>query len=245
MKIISVVVSLLFSSFGFASEDSVMLWAGFDTSMSAKDVLKKTQEMMETRKGEKIGLEIRYGEKDEKVTSLGYLTAYCSMTANRRLRIKGELATIKWCFDSIVTRKKIPSDNKLVFIQLRVDGPTTPPTYGLSFGEFYLNFYIAADKKYEETSISELLWPDRKEIHVPPNIEFVPDITKSQGSLFESEDVLIFLRPSYFTVSPFGFVHLDYVSKQAYLEADRQAIETSEAKVQNMTKPRDKSEDEL
>ena len=151
----------------------------------------------------------------------------------------GELATIKWCFDSVVTKKKIPTDNKLVFIQIRVDGPATPPPDGLSFGEFYLNIYNAADKKYEETSYSELLWPDREVIHVPPAVDFVPDITKSQSSLFESEDVLIFLRSSYFTVAPFGFVHLDYVSKQAYLEADRQAIEALEANAQNMTKPRD------
>ena len=161
MKKISLVfISLLISAHGFASEDSVMLWAGFDTSMSAQDVLKKTQELMDTDSAgrEKIGLEITYSKKDEKVTSQGHLTAYCSMTADRRLRIKGELATIKWCFDSVVTKNKIPPDNKLVFIQIRVDGPTNPsPTTNpspnsLTFGEFYAIFYIAAAKKYEETS---------------------------------------------------------------------------------------------
>ena len=238
-KISLVVIGLLISAHGFASEGSVMLWAGFDTSMSAQDVLKKTQELMdESWAGrEKIGLKITYGKKDEKVTSQGNLTAYCSMTANRRLRIKAELATIKWCFDSIVTKKKIPSDNKLVFIQIRVDGPTTPPPYGLSFGEFYVNFYIAADRKYEETSYSELLWPDREVIHVPPTVEFVPDISNNQNSLFESEDVLIFLRSSYFSVSPFGFIHLDYVPKQAYLEADRRENQALEDKAKAMTKP--------
>ena len=102
MKIFSFVVSLFFSAFGFANEEPVMLWSGFDTSMSAQDVLLKTQGLRDTSGPgkEKIGLEITYSKKDEKVTSLGYLTAYCSMTADRRLRIKGELATIKWCFNS-------------------------------------------------------------------------------------------------------------------------------------------------
>ena len=67
MKIISAVVSLLFSSFGFASEEPVMLWNGFYTSMSAQDVLKKTQKMKETHLAgnKKVGLRIKYSNHSE------------------------------------------------------------------------------------------------------------------------------------------------------------------------------------
>lgn len=237
-KISLVLICLLISTHGFASEDSIMLWAGFDTSMSAQDVFTKTQGLRDTSGPgkEKIGLEITYGKKDEKVTSLGYLAAYCSMTADRRLRIKGELATIKWCFDSVVTKDHIPPDNKLVFIQIRVDGPTNPSPAsnllpnGLTFDEFYAKFYIAAAKKYEETSLSEQLWPDGEAIRAQPTVKPVPDIATSQSCLFENENVLIFLRSSVFSVSPFGFVHLEYAPKQAYLEAYRQGNEVLEAK---------------